>query len=92
MPSEKARQKLLDYGVDDDVVMFDDEAYCDALVGVSLHPGTRAVYDYHKMIDELSEYNHWTYEEAADWIDCNTLRALPYLGDESPIVIDLFDE
>lgn len=29
----------------------------------------------------------WTYAIAADWVNYNTLRALPYMGEDAPIVI-----
>lgn len=28
-----------------------------------------------------------TYEEAVDWIEYNTIRSLPYVGDGAPIVV-----
>lgn len=28
-----------------------------------------------------------SYEEATDWIEYNTIRSLPYVGDDAPIVV-----
>lgn len=29
----------------------------------------------------------WSYNMAMDWVNYNTLRALPYMGENAPIVI-----
>lgn len=47
----------------------------------------RAVYDYDLMVDWLCREENMDHEDAVDWIEFNTLRALPYAGDLSPIVI-----
>lgn len=67
------------------VMIFKDFSYDNALIGVS--EGNRAIYDYEKMVDWLVEEHNFTYTEAMEWIDFNTLRALPYYGDDAPIVM-----
>ena len=62
-----------------------DYSYDDALIGVT--EDNRAVYDYEKMVAWLMEAEGWTYEEAAEWVDYNTIRALPYMGEGAPIVM-----
>ena len=47
----------------------------------------RAVYDYEKMAEWLVVNEDFSYEEAVEWIDYNTLRALPYGGPDAPIVV-----
>lgn len=79
-----AEEKLLDNGYED-VVFFTDFGYDDALVGVDIN--NRAVYDYQKMIEWLVINEELTDEEAADWIDYNTIRTLPYIGDGAPIIM-----
>lgn len=39
------------------------------------------------MIDWLVETQNFTHEEAIEWIECNTIRALPYFGEDSPIIM-----
>jgi hypothetical protein len=34
----------------------------------------------------------FTEEEAVEWIDYNTIRALPYMGEDGPIVLHRFME
>ena len=46
----------------------------------------RAVYNYYKIVELLMERDGMTEEEAIDYIDYNTLRALPYMGTGAPII------
>ena len=79
-----AEEKLLENGYQG-VVYLTDESYDDALIGVT--DGGRAVYDYEKMIQWLIEKDKMTAEEAIEWIDYNTIRALPYFGENAPIIM-----
>jgi len=84
-----AAEKLLEAGYEDTVI-FSDFSYDDALIGVT--DDGRAVYDYDKMVDWLVKTEGWSEEEAIEWIEYNTIRALPYLGDQAPIVIHMLEE
>ena len=79
-----AKEKLLDNGYED-VIVFSDPSYGKALIGVTSN--NQAVYDYDLMVESLMEENDWTYEDAIDWIDFNTIRSLPYVGIGSPVVM-----
>ena len=79
-----AEERLLDAGFED-VLYFVNYSYDDALIGVS--EDGRAIYDYYKMVDWLMEEEGWSDIEAIEWIECNTLRAIPYMGDKAPIVM-----
>ena len=79
-----AAEKLLDAGYED-VVILDNPSYDDALVGVT--EDGRAVYDFRKMLAWLVEHDDMTEDEAWDWIEYNTIRALPYAGDRAPIIV-----
>lgn len=62
--------------------------YKDALVGHSISLDiTVAVYDYDKCIKVLVKRDNMTYEEAEEWFSYNTMRAIPYMGDAKPIII-----
>jgi hypothetical protein len=39
------------------------------------------------MVEELMEDEECSYEEAVEWIDYNTIRALPYAGENGPIIM-----
>lgn len=80
----KAEEMLLDNGYEG-VKFLSDYSYDDALIGVS--EDNRAIYDYNKMVEWLIETEGFTEEEAADWISYNTIRALPYFGEDAPIIM-----
>ena len=79
-----AEERLLELGYDD-IIIFKDFSYDSALVGVS--NDNRAIYDYDKMVEWLMEEEGWSVEESIDWVEYNTLRALPYMGSNAPIVM-----
>lgn len=69
----------------EDAIVFDNMSYDGSIVGVTTD--ARVVYDYDKMVEELMEDEECSYEEAAEWIDYNTIRALPYAGENGPIIM-----
>lgn len=75
---------LLDNGYED-VVIFQNYSYDDALIGVS--EDGRAIYDYDAMVEWLIQTESFTEWQAVDWIDYNTIRALPYIGPDAPIIM-----
>lgn len=77
-------EKLLDNGYEN-VKYLTNFSYDTALIGVT--EGGRAVYDFDKMVDWLVETEGFAYEEAIEWIEYNTIRALPYFGEGAPIVM-----
>ena len=85
----KAEEKLLENGYEG-VKYLTDFSYDTALIGVS--HDDRAIYDYDLMLEWLAEDQGFTEEEAVEWIDYNTIRALPYMGADGPIVLHRFLE
>lgn len=79
----KAADRLADWGYED-VVIFSDYNYDDALIGVS--EDNRAVYDFDKMVDWLCRNEGFSETEAVEWIEYNTIRALPYYAN-APIIM-----
>jgi hypothetical protein len=79
-----AAGKLLEAGYED-VVILENYSYDDALVGIT--EDGRAVYDFDKMVDWLMETEGFTQDEAVEWIEYNTIRALPYAGPDAPIIM-----
>ena len=80
----KAEDILLDNGYED-VLIFANYSYDDALIGIS--DDNRAIYDYDLMVEWLITNEGFTEEEAADWISYNTVRSLPYMGSGAPIIM-----
>lgn len=79
-----AEERLLNAGYED-VKYLVDFSYDDALIGVS-HDG-RAIYNFDLMIDWLMEKEGWSDIEAIEWLEFNTIRALPYMGKDAPIIM-----
>ena len=84
-----AEEKLLDNGYEG-VIYLKDFSYDDALIGVT--DDNRAVYDYDLMVEWLVEHEGFEHEEAIEWIDYNTIRALPYMGKDGPVILYRFPE
>ena len=82
-----AEERLLENGCEG-VKYLTDFSYDSALIGVS--HDDRAVYDYDLMVEWLVETEGFSEEEAVEWIDYNTIRALPYMGSDGPIVVIRF--
>ena len=59
--------------------------YETALIGVT--GDGMAVYDFDKMVDWLIETEGFTDVEAVEWIEYNTVRPLPYMGEDAPIIV-----
>ena len=68
-----------------DAVVFDNHAYDNSIIGITLDG--RAIYDFDKMVKELMADEGWDEMDATEWIEYNTLRALPYGGDKRPFVV-----
>lgn len=82
-------EKLSELGYED-IELLTYPNYDDALIGVTTEG--RAVYDYDMMVECLIRHDGFTHEDAVEWIEYNTLRALPYYGNTAPIVIHRFSE
>ena len=82
------RQLLVDLGYEE-AVIFDNPDYDAAIIGIS--SDDRVIYDYDLMIECLMLDEGMSMEDAIDFIDYNTLRALPYAGTDGPIVMYRLD-
>ena len=85
LKNENDVKELLENYDYEDVIIFSNPDYASAFVGVS--EDNRAVYDFDKMVEYLMEKDGLTDIEAVEFIDYNTIRALPYFGEGAPIVI-----
>ena len=79
-----AEERLLEAGYED-VLYLVNYSYDDALIGVS--EDGRAIYDYEKMITWLMNEEGWSEIETVEWIEYNTMRAIPYMGEKAPIIM-----
>ena len=76
--------------LDEDAIVFDNPSFDNSIVGVTTDG--QAVYDYDKMVEELMNDEDISEEEAIDWIEYNTIRAIPYAGEMAPVIIHSFKE
>ena len=79
-----AAEKIAESGFDE-VIILENYSYDDALIGVT--ECGRAVYDYDKMVKWLRQHTGWDMEQAVEWIEYNTIRALPYAGPNGPLIM-----
>ena len=77
-------------GVEEGVLLFTDLSYDNSIIGVT--EDGRAVYDMNKMMEEFAEDEGCDSMEAIEWIEYNTIRAIPYMGERCPIIITPVDE
>lgn len=68
----------------EDIIVFDDYGV-ETLIGIDSE--NRAVYDYDKMVEWIMKTDKCSYDDAVDWIEYNTIRSLPYVGNKAPIVV-----
>ena len=84
-----AEERLLNNGYDG-IIIFSNESYDNALIGVS--EDGRAIYDFDLMVKWLMDVDAMSDIEAIEWIEYNTIRALPYMGEKAPIIMHRFTE
>ena len=77
-------QMLLNNG-HEGVVYLVNYDYSDAIIGIT--HDERLVYDFQKMVEWLVVEEEFTEIEALEWIEYNTIRALPYMGEGAPIIM-----
>lgn len=84
------RDLLCELGLEESVV-FESPDYEDAIIGWDENSG-RIIYDYEKMVECLMNEDGMEYEEAAEFIDYNTVRACPYMGERAPIILKSIED
>ena len=85
---EKNRELLNQLG-HNDAVVFEHPSYDEAIIGIDSNE--RVVYDFEQMAECLMKDDGMSYEDAVEFIEYNTIRALPYIPN-SPIVMYGLDE
>lgn len=83
------KQLLCARGMEESIV-FENPDYVTAIIGVS--EDDRVIYDFDKMVEYLMKTDDMSFEDACEFIDFNTIRALPYMGEKAPIVMNSIEE
>lgn len=71
-----------------DAIVFENSAYDNSIIRITFDG--RAIYEYNRMAYELVKDDCVSVDEAMDWIDNNTIRALNYISGKKPIIV--YDE
>ena len=79
-------EQLIEDGyLDEYALRLDTPPFDDAIIGTD-HNG-RLVYSLEKMICDFAKENNCSEWDAAEFIDYNTIRSLPYFGDMAPVIM-----
>lgn len=70
--------------MEDDIVVFGNPSFDNSIIGIAFD--NRVIYPYEKMIMELVEDDLIDPLDAEEFIQYNTLRTIPYMGDKAPII------
>ena len=81
---DELRDYLIERG-DEETAFFTNPDFIDAIVGIS--DDGRLVYSYSKMVESLMLSDKMSYDDAVEFIDYNTVRAVPYMGEHAPIIV-----
>ena len=73
-----------------EAIVFEAPDYTSAFVGIS--EDGRAIYSYALMIESLMEEDDMNSNEAAEFIEFNTISSLPSLGEKAPIIMYEIDD
>ena len=80
---DEIKEYLCEHGYEGTIV-FENPGYAEAFVGVT--EDGRAVYDFEKMVVSLQEEDGMEEMDAIEFIEYNTIRAIPYIGHGAPVV------
>lgn len=80
---DELKEFLTDFGFEDTVIL-ENPDYVEAVIGMD--DDGRLIYDYDLMTECLVKEDGMSHEEAMEFIDYNTIRALPYMGNMRPII------
>ena len=79
--------KELEFDIDENAVVLEPRRIFDpAIIGTEASSG-RAVYGYSRLVRQLTKNHGMTYDEAVEFLDYNTMRAIPYMGEMAPIIV-----
>ena len=69
----------------EDAIILENPSFDESIIGIS--DNGRVVYDFNEMIKELMDRENMSELEAIEFLEYNTLRAIPYMGKEAPIIM-----
>lgn len=82
--NQKVRDALCDMD-HNEAIVFDRPDYDDAIIGVT--DEGQVIYDFDLMVKCLMDSDGLGELESIEFIEYNTIRALPYAGEKAPIIM-----
>jgi hypothetical protein len=71
-------------------IVFDNPSFDDSIIGVTIDD--RIIYSYEWMVREYMEDENCSEDDAIDWVEYNTIRTIPYIGEYAPMIVSTFLE
>ena len=69
----------------EDTARFEAPDFLSAIMGIT--EDGRLIYSYERMVASLIAEDHIDEDEAIEFIDYNTIRTIPYMGEKAPIIM-----
>ncbi len=69
----------------EDTALFESPDFLSAIMGIT--EDGRLIYSYERMVASLIAEDHIDEDEAIEFIDYNTIRTIPYMGEKAPIIM-----
>lgn len=91
MTNDELKDILRDTVMDEDeldkIIVLEGDEFADGFIGLTTD--NHCVYGYERMIESLCKHNNWDETEATEWVEYNTMRAIPYMSSVGyePIII-----
>lgn len=83
---EYIREQICDDDIANEIILLEGDEFADGFIGLTTD-SYQAVYSYERLITSLVEHNGWSTLDAAEWLDFNTRRSIPYMPLRPPIII-----
>jgi len=83
------KEKLQELGFEETIIL-ENPSYDTAITGISSNGNL--IYDYELMVNYLIEHDNMSYEDAVEFIDYNTIRAIDYMGEFKPIIMNKIED
>lgn len=84
MINKDIRETLDELCAESGTIILDNPSFDNSIIGMTEEQ--RLIYDYESMILEMAKDDNMSEEDAREFIDYNTVRALPYMGSMAPII------
>lgn len=80
------QEEIIDEDILDQMIVLESDEFADGVIGYT--DDYHLVYGYERLVESLTKI-YGSEEEAIEWLEYNTIRAIPYMAKEGlePIII-----